>query len=277
MQVVLGLIAPPGEMSLLLPSVFANNLTTLRLAYFGIVLIWFALTGEADVNSLPNTPAADTWNFYVGYTPIDSISETLIPITFLPTGDIDTRVTSNTSLATANNILAPTTDLIRTITGDPQFDIWKLFNWIVVSYYWIFLFDLGQTAPTYYNWTPAALPNFTAPVRFTSQNNIFVNDTLFQIYSSYLLETIAPFLKRYEPSLVIPTFLPLSDNNSLNSTNQVFLRSYACVERRLKGWISATVSVLVADYAFITGFYSLFILCAGWWQRGRKNGTRKPQ
>lgn len=104
------------------------------------------LTILANVNSIPNTPAGDSWNLYLGYTPAGSFTETLLPITFLPTGEIDMSASSQ-SLDTANAILAPTIDAMRLQTGDPEFDFWKFMNWVVVSYYWLFLYDFGQTSP----------------------------------------------------------------------------------------------------------------------------------
>ena len=53
------------------------------------------------------------------YTPANSMFETQIPITYLPTGDIDTTLTSSQNLASANTLLAPTITLIREVVGDP--------------------------------------------------------------------------------------------------------------------------------------------------------------
>jgi len=198
--------------------------------------------------------------------------ETQIPITYLPTGEIDATLTSSQNLASANTLLAPTIALIREAVGDPTFDVWPLFNWILVSYYWVFLYDFGLIAPTYYNYTSAALPNFTDPIYYSPRNNIFVNDTLFNIYSSYLFDTIVPFLRSSDPNLVVPEFLPVSQENSLQPISQSILRSYSCVERQMKGWVSATISVLVADYAFIVGAYNLILWGAGWWMKNKKQG-----
>ena len=265
-EVVLGLLAPPGQMSVFLPSVVANNLSSLRIIYFGTS--YSSLLTLGDVGSFPNTPAGDSWILHLGYTPANSIFEQQIPITFLSTGEIDPK-TSPQSLDTATQVLAQTIAFVRTATGDPTFDVWKLFNWVVVSYYWIFLYDFGQVAPTYYNYTPQALPNFTSPVYYSSTNNIFVNDTLFSIYSFYLRNTVVPFLQKYEPTLVLPSFLPLDSKNSLKPIDMSFVRSYSCLERRIKGWVSAAVSVLVADYALIVGAYSLVLFGAGWWQKNK--------
>lgn len=191
----------------------------------------------------------------------------MIPISFLPTGEIDTNHTSLADFHKANALLAPTASYMASITKNTAFDLWKLINWVFVSYYWIFLADLGQTATTVY---PQAL-NYDNSVQYSSENNIFVNETLFEIYSSYLKESILPLLRLMRPGLTLPEFLPLDDNNRLQPIDISLLRSYSCLERQLKGWASATISILVADYALIAGPYKLFIFVAGWLQRRRHN------
>ena len=44
------------------------------------------------------------------------------------------------------------------------------------------------------------------------------------------------------------------------------------MERQMKGWVSATISVLVADYAFILGAYNLILWGASWWMKNKKQG-----
>jgi hypothetical protein len=221
------------------------------------------LTILANVNSIPNTPAGDSWNLYLGYTPANAFNESLIPITFLPTGEIDLKSTSNQSLDTANALLAPTINAMRLAMGDPEFDFWNFANWLVVSYYWLFLSNFGQTSPTYYNFTSEDLPNLLAPVFYSSTNNIFVNSTLFSIYSSYLTDLFS-FV-----GLPPPEFLPLDNNNSLQQTAVTFLTSYSCMQRQPQPFIYAAVSVLVADYVFIAGGYSFVIIVATWWKKRR--------
>lgn len=169
----------------------------------------------------------------------------------------------------ANDLLAPTIKLLRSATGDPGFDIYQLFNWMYVSYYWIFLSDFGQIAPTYYDSTPSGTgPDFSSPIFYSSTNNIFINQSLFRIYSSYLNNTIMPVLIQLGYANPLPEFLPLDSDNILKPVNMSFVRSYSCLQRQLKGGLSVVVSVLVADYAFIAGAYTLVVFCAGW--RGRK-------
>lgn len=220
------------------------------------------LTVLAYVNSTVNTPAGDSWILYLGYSAAGSFTENLIPITFLPTGEID-KSTSNQSLDTANAVLAPSIIAMRSLFGDPEFDVWKLMNWVVVSYFWLFLYDFGQTSPTYYNSTDG-VPNLSAPVFYSSANNIFVNSTLFSIYSSYLSDLVSIL-----PGTPPLQFLPLDSNNSLQPTATVFLTSYSCLLRQLQPWITATISVLVADYVFIAGGYHLLLTVASWWAKRR--------
>jgi hypothetical protein len=250
-----------SQMSFFLPSVTSNNLSSLRIFYNGAYL--FETTYRlANVNSIPNTPAGDSWNIYLGYSPVGAFIENLIPITFLPTGEIDQSASAQ-SLVAANALLASSVNALRTEIGDPEFDIWKLLNWIIVSYYWIFLYDFGQTSPTYYNFTSDAI-NLAEPVFYSSTNNIFVNSTLFSIYSSYLTDLLS-----IVPGLARPEFLPLDSKNSLQLTATTFLRSYSCTQRQFQPFINAAVSVLVADYVFIAGGYSLVVTVARWWQKRR--------
>jgi hypothetical protein len=227
-----------------------------------------------------NTPADDYWTLFFEYNVPGEIFERGIPITFLPTMEIDSTRTSTQNLVDVSNLLSPSISLIQAATGDETFDIFdtlKLLNWIVVSYYWLFLYDFGQLAPLQYNVT-GWIPNFTQPYIFSSTNNIFVNETLFDIYSSYMRNTLFPYLNAFEtmigaPNLVLPEFMPLSPNNTLQKMNVTFLRSYSCLERHLFGWGTVLVSVFVADYAFITGAYLAVMFIAGWWQtRGKPEG-----
>jgi hypothetical protein len=160
---------------------------------------------------------------------------------------------------------------MRLLTGDPEFDIWKFMNWIVVSYYWLLLSDFGQTNTTYYNFTDAAgIPNASAPLFYSSTNNIFVNGTLFTIYSSYLasLLSLLPTQSRLD-------FLPVDGNNSLQPTAAPFVASYYCTQKRFQYWINAVIAVLVADYVLIFGGYKLLVTLASWWQR-RRSTEGKP-
>ena len=197
-------------------------------------------------------------------------TEYTIPISFLPTGDIDYTHTSLSDLNKANQILAPTIQLVQSLL--PTLDIWRFINWIFVSWYWIILSDFGQISPTthkywdtgiIYGW-PIEVVNITAPATFHPiTNNIFINETLYRIYSSFLRDLI-PLA---QASITLPEFIPLNDSNRLQPIKTGFLRTYICRERRWKGLLNAIISVLVADYALIVGSYSLLIWAGSWYQK----------
>lgn len=153
---------------------------------------------------------------------------------------------------------------------DPNFDVWRLINWIFVSFYWLILHDLGQITSTTYTYSayhiigdPIGVPNASLPAIYhPPSNNIFVNDTLYQIFSTYMRDTLAPLGK-----ISVPEFKSLNNTNQLQPIETRFLRSYTCLMRQWKGVLSALVSVLAADYALFFGAYSGFILIAGWFQK----------
>jgi hypothetical protein len=208
---------------------------------------------------------------------MNSVVEETISLTFLPTGEIENSPASMQNLEAANTLLAESISLIRRYTGIPILDIWHLINWFVVSYYWILLADFGQTAPAYYDYSLLQLPDFNYPIPYTSINNIFVNDTLFTIYSTYLRDVIFPCLREREAGiLLLPEFLPLDDNNTLAPTSRSFLRSYSCVARQLKGVISVAILIVIADYTFIAGGYSLLLWAVGSWAKYKSSEGEPP-
>jgi hypothetical protein len=224
-----------------------------------------------------NTPAAGSWTLYLIYTLQNATypNEIWIGITFLPTGDIDRSRTTAANLTTANVLLEPFTALIRTVS--PTFDLWKLINWTWVSFYWLILIDFGQIAPTTYS---AATVGFgenriltpilsSSPNSFTSQYNIFVNETLFQIYHGYLRNDLLPI---FQASRLLPPFSPLNHTNRIHSREVYFQRSYSCLQRQWKGGLEALVSVFAADYALFFGVYSAALVIAGLIQKRREDG-----
>ena len=85
-----------------------------------------------------------------------------------------------------------------------------------------------------------------------------------------------PFVNQQQ-SLAIhnPNFLPLDTNNSLKPNPTSFLRSYSCVQRQWKGWVTVIILVIVADYTFIMGGYTLVLLVAGWLQKHKDGNSGK--
>ena len=198
---------------------------------------------------------------------LHSWKETSFLISFLPTGEIDLSRTTKADLNTANTILAPSINQLQNLTGSTdRFDFWKFISWIVVSNHWLLLYDFGQVAPTYSD-IGLISDTLTQLQNFTSTNNIFINNTLFENFAVYLEEAPLKIVNNYlnGAGLTLPQFLVLDDNDSLQPFETTILRSYSCVERRLKGWVSVAISVLVADYAFIVGGYTVLVWLIGTW------------
>jgi len=210
-----------------------------------------------------NTPANGPWQLDVAFTPIGGGSPNITSLTFLPDGSIDRTQTQIGGIYNLNRVLGSVFDNLRTQTNQ-NFDFWTLINWIFVSRYWTVLSDLGQVSPTISDGTGNATP-------FFATNNIFVNHTLFNIYSSYLQNAIIPAL---DPDFSFPTFSDLTSDNSLNAQTTTFIRSYSCLERRLKSPISLIIGIIVANYSFIMGGYGIVLLIATWVDRHRPD--REP-
>jgi hypothetical protein len=144
-------------------------------------------------------------------------------------------------------------------------DLVDLLVWIFVSQYWITLNDIGQIVPV-------DLPSTT--------NNIFVNDTLFQHFSSFIFQKIVPGFELLPTPVAIARnegtpiqFLPLNDTNRLQPVDTTFFITYSCTERQLKGWFSILTSVFTADYAILAAAYGIFIFIAGGVQKRKDEGT----
>ena len=186
-------------------------------------------------------------------------------INFLPTGEIDFLGTSPGDLMAVNEIMLPVMRALQN-TSDIiglDLDLWKIINWFVVSSYWTILADLGQISPTY---TPLSSrlynrDDLSTAIRHPSTNNIFANETLFNIYSDHLLSTVLPLLNIPAPRA------GLNNQNRSISQYRTFKRSYSCTVRKWKSPLSAVVSILVAEYAFLRGAYSLFMFVAAWYQK----------
>jgi len=116
------------------------------------------------------------------------------------------------------------------------------------------LADLGQIAPTINDQLTGV------PRSFPANNNIFVNDTLFHIYTLYLQNTVLPILNA--SASVFQPFNNLTPENSLKAVDSTFIRSYNCIERHLKSAISVIISLIVADYALIGVPYAMAIYLA---------------
>jgi hypothetical protein len=150
-----------------------------------------------------------------------------------------------------------------------DFDTLSLLNWVFVSFYWTFLFDLGQTTPT--------LPGVDKV--YTSTNNIFVNETLFEIYSSYLRNTVVPILAATGPFSgypLPPAFSNISSENFAQPEESTFAQTYVCSCRKIKQPLSLIISVIIADYTFIVGGYNFVIAVAAMIQTRRRRDGEFP-
>jgi len=147
-----------------------------------------------------NTPAGDHWTLSVQFIRSNEslLSDGInIPIVFLPTGEIDFTRTSADNLSIVNAILSPTISLLQDMASesDVELDFWRLINWLYVESYWIMLTAFGQYSPTIYDNTPDSLaPNFSTALSYPPTNNIFVNNTLYEIYSEFTLNTVLPLV-----------------------------------------------------------------------------------
>jgi hypothetical protein len=196
-----------------------------------------------------NSPANDHWTLYIQYTTYQSneTSGKTLSITFdTTTGEIDLTRTLTADLLNANTLVKPTLSIL----GIPDATIfWQLVSWVIVGYYWTILNDLGQTSPTIYApIPPQPLPNwyqlnFSQATSLPSTNNIFVNETLFQVYSKFLNDTILP-----KVNLSRPNFTSISSENRLQPRIVTFVRSYTCQVRQWKSVFEATISIIQSIY-----------------------------
>src|SRR5277367_277479 len=229
--------------------------------------------------SKPNTPAGDYWTLYVAYSDLQQPSpQTRLAISFLPTGEIDVAHTPTSNLTKANTLLAPTIEIMQESLGEPTFDIWRFFNWVMVTNYWGLLADLGQIAPTACDLTvppttygaPGPIPQ---PVPFPSTNNIFINETLFQGYFDYYNSTLSPAIQVFIGAQPPPVLL--NDETRLEPIETTLLRSYTCSNRQIKSPLDLIIAVLVADYALIMGAYKIILFITGWLQKRKDDAGIK--
>src|SRR5208282_6675097 len=106
-----------------------------------------------------------------------------INITFLPTGELDKSTENIDRLHFVSSYF----DVVikKTFDNDPE-NFWRFVNWFFVSEYWLTLYDCGQIAPMSYEYNSQKQINLSRLKPFNETYNIFVNNTLFQIYQSYL-------------------------------------------------------------------------------------------
>jgi hypothetical protein len=214
----------------------------------------------------------DRWTLNIYYTKFNDSTQYSYIITFNSDGSVDEQLSN---LTAANELLAPTIAAVNLRAGT-RVDIWRLTNWFMVSLYWTFLYQFGDIAPTRYNQDTVqnalfsgqislsglGSPNFSSPISYLPTNNIFWNDTLFQIYSDYAINTLLPLVPVVGASFKIITsqVLPLNDTNRIEQSPTTILTSYQCSQMVWKGWVSALISILVAVSSLWTGGYGIALM-----------------
>jgi hypothetical protein len=128
------------------------------------------------------------------------------------------------------------------------------------------LYDFGLVYPTFY----PSLTSFNDPtvgVSNVQKNNIFLNNTLFQAYSTIFRQQID------SQSAAKLTFKPLDPQNSWFPRKVAFYQSYSCSELVQKPALSIVQAVLIGDYVFLHTSYAMLALLLAWWYKRRENGT----
>jgi hypothetical protein len=138
-----------------------------------------------------------------------------------------------------------------------QFQFWELINWLFVSVYWTALYDVGQLS-TY------DINDSGQTVQFPTGSNIFVNETLFKEYASYFENTVAPFAG----TLLAPDALTF--DQPLEAVDTQIVKSYQCVEQRLRSPFSLIISIIVADYALIGLPFAIVLWFAAQFEQRRR-------
>jgi hypothetical protein len=135
--------------------------------------------------------------------------------------------------------------------------------------YWLYLADLGQvtTLITDPSW------NLTHPSLHNDTYNVFADEALYQNYLEFYSsppDSSVPYLSptnRISGDTVNSSFSPLQPIDTM------FLQSYSCQQRQLKSGVSLVLALIVADYPFIVGGFSLVIWVATFWQKRPNNGS----
>ena len=125
-----------------------------------------------------------------------------------------------------------------------DFDFWQLMNWMFVVHYWGLLLDFGQVAPTTWDWSGGALQNY-GPIRYSSEYNPFVNETLFRIYYDYFTRTVLPIWGLTS----FPEFAQVNETNQLSQSTVTLRTLYSCSDLTLKSSQNLVISLIVADWA----------------------------
>jgi hypothetical protein len=205
----------------------------------------------------------------MAWNTLDGLNQEASDLAFLPTLGLD--IAQSKGYPGANSTLFPTIQVItaRAATlGIKNFDFWQLINWMFVVHYWGLLADFGQIAPIAWNFSDSNFQNY-GPVPFSSGNNIFASETLFDLYYDYFNSTVLPLY-----GYIFPPFAPLNETNQLGQSNVSLRALYSCTDLTLKSSQGLVISVIVADWAFITSFFTIALVIGTFLHtRGNQNGA----
>jgi hypothetical protein len=130
-----------------------------------------------------------------------------------------------------------------------------------VVWYWVALYDFGQVSPGNDKALAVQFPN------------ILTNQTLFDIYLTFINDVALPFTNGYQFPKI--SALPLGGSNKFEYSPVSLLSLFTCSGRQLKGFLSFVISIIAADTALVLGAYSLFIFIASHIQRRRDRNKSK--
>jgi hypothetical protein len=242
---------PPGDAPNLTQ---ALNITEVIGVYTTLLLTLFENIVSGDFIAGPTYPITFSYTMSDEYSTVSVTNSTtvveLIAVNFLSTGKL-LNYTFNPGLDLNSTEI---NSLIGLVLPDNE-NFWTLFNWMFGVWFWLAMYDFGQ------------LSSLSDDNTYITESNIFTNNTLLQNFTSIANELIigsgVTGLLLSQPPL---TALSLNATNELEPVLTPLRQTYTCTQRQLKGGLTVTISIIVADYALALGAYNLFILLAGWWQ-----------
>lgn len=216
------------------------------------------------VSYTPLIASGSSWEMLIKLQAYEGTGSEFV-MSFNSTGQLQSDVTELVSL------LVPEMVKILRI----HFEAWcEVIGRTFYVLYWLYLADLGQI--TSIVWDDADPWNLTIPTHpslYGDTNNIFVNKTLYRNYLDYY-ESSTPLGQAFtaqEAAGLISSFIPLQPIDTM------FLQTYSCQQRQLKSGTSLILALVVADYPFIVGGFSLVIwVAATFWQKRQKDGFYCP-
>lgn len=235
-----------------------NDVSSAILSYSGNLIVVYVdklivVNGDGSTGT---SPSDDHWSLNISYTLFNDQIPNLLDIAFLPNGTIDLTSTSKTDLDRASLIFLP-----AEVVPANVLNFWMKLNWIYVSLFWTILYDLGQIVPSVFP------PQENGDVSLPSTNNIFINASLFDIYSSVLVNDILPDLIDLNYSLM--DFSPINNTNHLQPVGTIFWQSYSCVQRTRKQYLRLVIVLIATDISFMLFGYHFVMLLAQTYEKRR--------